>query len=143
MKVGVHNSKKKNWINVSSMQKLALFLTEHVLLKGSSQLIPIYIYIYIYIYIVIDEGLPGFIIVSNIISGHDWYDLFKFIKYYKLSTQIAIWPLSRHKIYANEFNKINSRYLQRNLFTKKYFFYKIISKASNFANIMKQQKYTC
>ena len=28
------------------MQKLALFLIEHVLLKVSSQLIPIYIYIY-------------------------------------------------------------------------------------------------
>ena len=32
------------------MEKLALFLIAHVLLKGSSQLIPIYIYIYIYIY---------------------------------------------------------------------------------------------
>ena len=34
------------------MQKLALFLMEHVLLKGSSQLIPIYIYIYIYLILI-------------------------------------------------------------------------------------------
>ena len=37
----------KRFINA----KLALFLIEHVLMKGSSELIPIYIYIYIYIYI--------------------------------------------------------------------------------------------
>ena len=63
------------------MQKLALFLIEHVLLKGSSQLRPIYIYKYLYLFYVSANMFVVAIYILILLSIFMYFEMSQHLTY--------------------------------------------------------------